>query len=90
MRKTSGENIGGVENLFHDCSNNNFKNESNGKEGTSAHATDGWYSGKIIFAVGEAKSESATINKTLSTIDNIRIWVTVGDEKIFPEKSDDE
>jgi hypothetical protein len=26
----------------------------------------------------------------LITIDNIRIWVTVGDEKIFPEESDDE
>ncbi len=88
MRKTSGENIGGVENLFHDCSNNNFK-ESNGKEGTSAHANDGGDSDVIIFAGGEAKSQSATINKTLITIDNMRIWVTVGDEKIFPEESDD-
>jgi hypothetical protein len=90
MRKTLGENIGGVENLFHDCSNNNFKNESNGKEGSSAHATDGGDCGKIILAGGEAKSESATINKTLMTINNMRIWVTVGDEKIFPEESDDE
>ena len=49
--------------LFSDCSNNNFKNESNGKEDTSAHATDGGDSGIIIFAGGEAKSESATINK---------------------------
>ncbi len=63
MRKTLSEDMGDVVNLFHDCSNNNFKNESNGREGSSAHTTDGGDGGKIIIAGGEAKSESAKDNR---------------------------
>ncbi len=73
MRKTLSEDSSDVENLFHDCANNNFKNESKvdedggsvtiiGREGSSAHTTDGGDSGNIILVGGEAKSESAKDN----------------------------
>jgi hypothetical protein len=70
MRKTLSEDSSTVDNLFHDCANNYFENETKvdedgssvtiiGQEDSSAHTTDGGDSRNIIHVRGHAKSESS-------------------------------